>query len=1117
MKGLVKKALIFIFAVALMFSCIYLITNSAGNKNQTGQIDLNSPPGGTYDPAGNNSWQYNNNMANEYGGGLGVEGNAFKINNAWQLAYMASRINSGNDSTAFFELTDNIDLSDWYWVPIGLNSAVPFKGVFDGKGKNINGLYIGNPTVTPAINANLQYAGLFGFLAGNCIIRNVNVECYIQYSPLASYVGAYGVGGIAGFGDGTRLTIERCTVSGMINSGSGLQGIRVFMGGIIGGNVIDSRICGEIIITNCINMATLSDKGAAAQTICQTAGIIAMANDATIKDCGNYGNITLTSAGNTAGIVATIYENYDGSGLGNIVDSCFNTGDIDITCTGQSFGRNVGGIIAEVFSYFKLINSYSTGSIFVEGTGSTQGYGGLVGWGGGTGTIDNCFFAGDISINGIIAGSRIGILMGTCHSITMNNSYYNTSANMMYNYNKDEIKLPIGNYTQSVSSVTAEGLSAEEMFSEDFANRLENNRETSFFKGEGTAGWGFTGDFPTLEFDIRSLLITFIFHNEKTPGRRILSQPVSGKCKLPDVYYEGHKFLGWFENENGTGFKIDLETTTVEDLILEGIKTFHAVWQGSETWYNFTVELYDSNGKISEDSIISTLISGTSFESIDTDAPVSEIIFIKNGNPNYRFLYFEDASGTIYKGEKALEGLTADHFSATHTPNEDIILKAYFMRRYNVSFLSGNNPTIVDATGGYTAAVFATIEGDYLGDREIRGFFQGMFDAGTIITINYVTNPGRAVKSIKFVTLNDTFSGSNYYTLNADTNIEIEIESSIITLGFEVIVVDYTGEIPDGLMPRLQSGITSFTIDHYAAETIVINQSTDYSLNRYELWLKGPGGNEIFYAYLSTDAYGYSSFKISELLLPYNPQAEEIKIIAVYERIVSLNFSHAGGSDPGMGSVKVLKNGTVINLANGKSPDIKYGDEIVIKLAPNTGYKYNDENGFLNGEKTLTLDGQMTVEIEFSRILYNLAINDSAKLNKPTAYINDNIVINTDIGAIYQLSGFVLKIGGKVIDEKFIKTSGGSLTINLNKDFIDEYGVGSDIIFDLDFNQQLSSGFIAATSTGSAVLIIAAILIVLFIIKLRKRRRQLKQAELETQMGHARLSISDNLKNIRDE
>ena len=159
---------------------------------------------------------------------------SFTINTAGQLAQLAYLVNNGStfeDKT--ITLTENINLAEHYWTPIG-NGDKDFRGTFEGGNKTINNL---------TINTTAQYQGLFGSLA-SAFVRNVNlVGCNITAGSIT--------GGIAG--DAGWTTISNCSVSGEIHS-AGTSSHNY--GGIVG--TVSGSSYGNLIIDGNTNTATVS-------------------------------------------------------------------------------------------------------------------------------------------------------------------------------------------------------------------------------------------------------------------------------------------------------------------------------------------------------------------------------------------------------------------------------------------------------------------------------------------------------------------------------------------------------------------------------------------------------------------------------------------------------------------------------------------------------------------------------------------------------------------------------------------------------------------------------------------------------------------------------------------
>ena len=118
----------------------------------------------------------------KYGGG--TLSNPYLITTGAELAYLAQRVNAGNNYAGLvFQLVRDIDLNNRAWTPIGTDTN-SFRGIFNGAGRTIKNV---NVTVSPAINTNIStfYSyGFFGSLGGgttyaiveNTVFDNVNIR-----------------------------------------------------------------------------------------------------------------------------------------------------------------------------------------------------------------------------------------------------------------------------------------------------------------------------------------------------------------------------------------------------------------------------------------------------------------------------------------------------------------------------------------------------------------------------------------------------------------------------------------------------------------------------------------------------------------------------------------------------------------------------------------------------------------------------------------------------------------------------------------------------------------------------------------------------------------------------
>ena len=185
------------------------------------------------------------------------------VTTAEGLKAVADIANNGNLGINI-TLTENINLTDMEWTPIGTNYNNAYTGIFDGNGKTITGL-----TVTGSD----QYAGLFGYIGSGGTVKNVVLEgVQIESNNEIS-----AVGGVAGRSYGT---LENCSVSGSV-SGSGNNGTA--------GGVVGYQSGG--FLTGCSSSATVNAGNAAG-------GVAGLTDSgATLTACYATDDVTLVSNG----------------------------------------------------------------------------------------------------------------------------------------------------------------------------------------------------------------------------------------------------------------------------------------------------------------------------------------------------------------------------------------------------------------------------------------------------------------------------------------------------------------------------------------------------------------------------------------------------------------------------------------------------------------------------------------------------------------------------------------------------------------------------------------------------------------------------------------------------
>ena len=166
------------------------------------------------------------------GSGSGTEDDPYLILNPIQLNQLRNFL---NQEGVFFKMMADVDLTEFIedenpsqgWQPIGNSSSAAFKGILDGNGKKISGLWINR--------SNLDYVGLFGYMIG-ATVKDLTIVAN-------TLVGNDYVGGLSGFCE--NLNLSNISFSGKIQGGSNV-------GGIIGESEKNSTLL-NIIVTTEIN------------------------------------------------------------------------------------------------------------------------------------------------------------------------------------------------------------------------------------------------------------------------------------------------------------------------------------------------------------------------------------------------------------------------------------------------------------------------------------------------------------------------------------------------------------------------------------------------------------------------------------------------------------------------------------------------------------------------------------------------------------------------------------------------------------------------------------------------------------------------------------------------
>ena len=156
---------------------------------------------------------WDGSAATKFAGGTGTVADPYRISTGAELAWLAAQVNDGNDfSTKTVTLTNNIDLNNKAWTPIG-NSDSVFAGTFDGNGHTISGLYINITGSYSSAKKGKLYQGLFGCVEG--MVQNLIVTGNVAVKNTRDKEVKY-IGGIVGINDGGK--VQNCGFYGTVSA-----------------------------------------------------------------------------------------------------------------------------------------------------------------------------------------------------------------------------------------------------------------------------------------------------------------------------------------------------------------------------------------------------------------------------------------------------------------------------------------------------------------------------------------------------------------------------------------------------------------------------------------------------------------------------------------------------------------------------------------------------------------------------------------------------------------------------------------------------------------------------------------------------------------------------------
>ena len=276
----------------------------------------------------------------------------YSISTPEELAKLATMTNNGLiEENTEFVLANDIDLSGYSnWKPIG-SYTNNFYADFDGNGYSISNLTCNN----------YNYAGLFGCVSGNAIIKNISISGnIIQGSNTGMLIGDILTG---------NVKVDNCCSSGEITN------VINNNGGLIGALRQQAY---KSVISNCYSSVNIDGKNS------NIGGLIGYCGGQLVN-CYSTGNVSGVSTSlNIGGLVGCF------SGL---AQNCYATGDVE----GYSVIGGLMGFAADETEHHATIeNCYSLNCVTLLGVSTTV--------------------SGDFSRAGGIAGSLKGATISNCTS-----------------------------------------------------------------------------------------------------------------------------------------------------------------------------------------------------------------------------------------------------------------------------------------------------------------------------------------------------------------------------------------------------------------------------------------------------------------------------------------------------------------------------------------------------------------------------------------------------------------------------------------------------------------------------------------------------------------------------
>ena len=603
-------------------------------------------------PTNDGYWTDSGNYATSFAGGNGYSNTPYLIETPQQLARMAYLMNSqyytATYSSKCYQLTANIDMSEYYWYPPAdnildiNNNASRFRGVFDGNGHTISGIYVKSSSsyksaFFPEVN---NQGKIF-----NLSIINSNIKGY-----------RYAAGIVGGLGSGE---VYNCSFSGVVS-------VEISNTSYAGG--ICATLGTYASIYNCFNLGDIGGNNCNySGGICGYLDNITM-RSYSIHDCYNRGDIEGYHAGGIIG--------YTGQFSGGI-HNCYNLGEINSS-------NRAGGIAGSPLNT-PIYNCYNLGDVVNTGSSRYAEQGAIAGYS--NDTIYNCYYGGNCSLTKIAGNldqSRVhAVDCGTCSiDEAKSESWYLDTANWLgsgYGHYWDfeetwsivegmndgyPILMPTLEIMQFTITYHPNGASGSEVVESKVGSESYTIRSNMFSR----SGYNFTGwntqangggtsysagssysDLANLDLYAQWSRITYTIKYDKN------ASDATGTMANTTKYYgtnvtlrsnafkrTGYTFLGWATEKNGDVVYSNGATYTANASV-----TLYAKWDA----YTYYVK-FNGNGSTSGSMNNQTFKYGTA-QKLTSNA------FTKTGFTFSKWTRNADGTGTSYSNGQSVSNLTA--------------------------------------------------------------------------------------------------------------------------------------------------------------------------------------------------------------------------------------------------------------------------------------------------------------------------------------------------------------------------------------------------------------------------------------------------------------------------